>query len=242
MALVQSLWIGDHLVPMQQLSIASFLRCGHDYHLYTYGPVSGVPPGTTVCDAETILPKNRIFRHQEGFGKGSCSAFSDLFRYSLVFESGGWWVDTDLVCLGDFEFDDSFVFATEIEDDGTLLTATCAFKAPAGSGCLRHCLDVCATKDPSAIQWSEIGPYLFDNAVKQFGLAKYQVNSAVFNPINYCDFRDIVAPGFDMRRIDGSAAVHLWNQMWAAHGIDIDGQAQPGSLYDALRSRYSPRL
>ena len=37
---IQSLWIGGELSPMEQLSIASFLAHGHEYHLYSYGEVA----------------------------------------------------------------------------------------------------------------------------------------------------------------------------------------------------------
>ena len=113
MSLVQSLWIGDSLPAMQRLSISSFLRNGHGYHLYSYNDIDGVPPGTTVKDAATILPRDSIFFYQTGFGKGSYSAFSNLFRYKLLLERGGWWVDTDVVCLRHLDFQQAMVFATE---------------------------------------------------------------------------------------------------------------------------------
>src|SRR5262245_44909746 len=99
MTLVQSMWIGPTLPALQQLCIRSFLAHGHTYHLYTFEDVAGIPDGTVVCDASTILPEQSIFRYQEGFGKGSYSAFSNLFRYKLILERGGWWVDTDIACL-----------------------------------------------------------------------------------------------------------------------------------------------
>lgn len=236
---VQSLWIGRDLPPIQQLSIRSFLAHGYQYHLYVYDQdLDGVPQGTTLMDASPILPRDRIFCYQDGFGKGSYSAFSNLFRYKLIFERGGWWVDTDVVCLEPFEFDSAVVIATEREDDLSILSATCAFKSPQKSEYLEYCLDVCASKNLNEIRWSEIGPYLFDEAVKRYGHVKDQVAVEVFNPIDFFQFRDIVAPDFDMTRLAGSVAVHLWNQMWKSHEVSLD-DAPPGSLYDTLRREYS---
>ena len=42
--IIQGLWIGSELSMMEQLSIASFLKNGHDYHLYVYGDVKGKKP------------------------------------------------------------------------------------------------------------------------------------------------------------------------------------------------------
>jgi hypothetical protein len=43
--IIQSLWIGDALGPLQELSIASFLHFGHEYHLHCSKTVDNVPPG-----------------------------------------------------------------------------------------------------------------------------------------------------------------------------------------------------
>ncbi len=86
--IIQGLWIGDTLSPMEQMSIASFLRHGHEYRLYTYDPISNIPASTTIKDANQILPKDRIFTLQQGWGKGSYAVFSDMFRYLLLNKRG----------------------------------------------------------------------------------------------------------------------------------------------------------
>jgi hypothetical protein len=179
-----------------------------------------------------------VFCYQKGVGKGSYSAFSNLFRYKLIFEKGGWWVDTDVVCLRPFDFKDEFVFATEHEEDGTTLAASCVLKSPAGSAYLGYCLRVCDAKDKAKIIWGEIGPRLLDDAVKRFDLIAHRVPSQMFNPINWFEFSEIVKPEFDVARLKNSHAVHLWNQMWKKHYVDPDDDGPPDSLYALLRKRY----
>ncbi len=106
MSIVQSVWIGAVLPPLQQLSIRSFLAQGHEYHLYTYGDVENIPQDATIRDGSEVLHRDNIFCYPHGFGKGSYSAFSNLFRYKLILDRGGWWVDTDVVSLRPFQFDD----------------------------------------------------------------------------------------------------------------------------------------
>ena len=103
---IQSLWIGPRLSMMERLSIASFLQNGHSYILYAYGPVEGLPEDAELKDANEILPSCVIFTYAE---YATCSGFSNFFRYKLLLERGGWWVDTDMICLRPFEFDDLHV-------------------------------------------------------------------------------------------------------------------------------------
>jgi len=236
--IVQSLWIGTQLPSLHFLGIRSFLEHGHEFHLYAYDEIAGVPDGTTICDAASILPRDRIFCYQSGFGKGSYSAFSNLFRYALLFARGGWWVDTDVVCLKPFHFGNEFVFATERKQDSGPKAASCVIKSPPGAEFLRYCIDVCEAKDTDKIVWGEIGPQLIDDAVSRFKLGDCRVPAHVFNPIDYFDFRSIIVPGFDMSKLADSYGVHLWHQKWKSHYLDPDDDGPPDSLYGQLRKRY----
>ena len=98
----QSFWYGGGLSPYEFLCLKSFIDCGHAFDLYTYDPDLAVPAGVQVRDASELIDRSEVFVYQpEGFGKGSPSAFSNLFRSKLMVEKGGWWTDTDVVCLTD---------------------------------------------------------------------------------------------------------------------------------------------
>src|ERR1044072_2497854 len=110
---VQGLWIGAELSVMEQMSIASFLMNGHEYHLYTYEDVKHLPAGTVVKDGREILPSSMIFQYRDF---KSYSGFSNFFRYKLLLERGGWWGDTDMICLQPFDFRSEYVFSSEMSD------------------------------------------------------------------------------------------------------------------------------
>src|SRR4051812_44012710 len=95
---------------MEQLAIRSFLHHGHEFRLYTYQPVENLPPGTVELDAAEILPASAIF---ESASHKTFAGFSNFFRYKLLLEKGGWWVDSDVVCLVPFDFPTPYVFAQE---------------------------------------------------------------------------------------------------------------------------------
>ena len=79
-AIVQGLWVGPTLSVMEQLSIASFLRHGHTYHLYVYEDVQHIPAGTVVQDGNQILPSSRIFQYT---AHKTYAGFANFFRPRL---------------------------------------------------------------------------------------------------------------------------------------------------------------
>ena len=112
--IVQSLWIGSRLSNLEKLSINSFIKNGHDFHLYTYGPVEGIPPETTIKDGNDILPESEIFCYlNTRAGSSSVSAFSNIFRFKLLYLKGNYWVDTDMVCTQFLNISEPYLFTTE---------------------------------------------------------------------------------------------------------------------------------
>ena len=104
--IIQSLWIGADFSSVEKLCAQSFLDHGHEFHLYTYDDIGGVPDGAVIKDANEILPKNEIYRNQGG----SFANFSDWFRYALLNKYGNFWVDMDVVCIKPFSFEEKIVF------------------------------------------------------------------------------------------------------------------------------------
>src|SRR6185369_10191737 len=167
--IIQGLWIGPELSLMEQLSICSFLQNGHDYHLYVYDEVKNIPAGTLIRNANEILPADRIFQYH---GRPSYAGFSNFFRYKLLLELGGWWADSDTICLKAFDFPDEYVFASEIDYRGVEVVTSAIIKAPPGSSIMAYAWKVCEGKDTSRLVWGEIGPRLVARAVRKFSLSR----------------------------------------------------------------------
>ena len=231
--LIQSLWVGRQLSAMERLSIASFLHHGHDYHLFTYDEVVGLPDGAVREDARAILPESSIFQYREF---ASYAGFSNFFRYRLLLEHGGWWVDTDVVCLRPFDWDDPYVFASEPTPDGREVPASCAIKAPAGSEAMAAAWDTCRSRDPKDLRWGETGPRLVGRIIDRFGLGHFRQPATTFCPVAYHDWRRLIDPA-DSCRFDASTrAVHLWHEMWRREDADKDQDYPPGCLYERCKS------
>jgi mannosyltransferase OCH1-like enzyme len=230
---IQGLWIGDELSAMEQLSLSSFMAHGHEYHLYAYETIRNVPRGAVIRDAEEILPRARAFQYSQ---HKTWSGFANFFRYKLLLERGGWWADTDLVCIGPCDFTDDYVFSSEFSV-GRQMVNIGAIKAPAGSEVMSHAWDICQTKDPAKLVWGETGPALMEQAVMKFSLEKYVCDWRVFCPIGFRKWRRLIdADAPEMP--PSTRAIHLWHEMWRAAGQDKNVHYHPACVYERLRRTY----
>jgi mannosyltransferase OCH1-like enzyme len=234
---IQSLWVGTRLSTMERLSIASFLFHGHDYHLFTYGPVEGLPAGVVREDAREVLPESSIFQYRDF---ASYAGFANFFRYKLLLERGGWWVDTDVVCLRPFDFVDEHVFSTETCRGEEVVTSG-VIKAPAGSPVMAYAWEVCQRKNPSELVWGETGPRLMTEAVGRFSLAHSKQPFRAFCPLEYSEWHKVLEPDFEECFGRETYAVHLWNEMWREAGQDKNARYHAACLYERLKRKYLGR-
>ena len=215
---------------MEKLSIRSFLENGHEYHLYTYNELLNVPTGTTVKDGNEILPASLIFKYKD---RPSYSAFSNFFRYKLLLERGGWWVDADTVCLRAFDFPEEYVFSSQSSAEGDMPNVG-AIKVPKGSEAIAYAWQVCQSKQVAELVWGEIGPELMADVIARFALHAYVKPYYVFCPI---EWRKLLVP-YLIGVPEDAYAVHLWNSMWVFGNQDKDATYDPGCIYEQLKARY----
>ena len=236
MAAFKSLWVGSALSPIEQLCIRSFLANGHTFELFCYGDVSGVPDGCLLRDANEILRGERVFPNQEGVGAGSFSAFSDLFRYKLLHDTGGWWVDTDVVCLTAGVPVEEPLLA--LEDKEQLNTAIMKFPA-------HHPLMAQAFARADAagerVAWGQTGPMLMAELVVAFGLQSCIAPAGAFYPIHWSEHATMLSPQYEsslQQRIRGASFLHLWNEMFRRSRYDKWVRPPQGSFLYALMARF----
>ncbi|MDQ2976855.1 MAG: hypothetical protein M3R69_15775 [Acidobacteriota bacterium] len=228
---IQGLWIGPGLSVMEQLSITSFLRNGHEYHLYVYDAVKNIPVGTVIKQANEILPASRIFQYKD---RPSYAGFANLFRYKLLLERGGWWADLDTICLRPFDFSTQYVFASEM-NQGLEIVSSGIIKAPVGSKLMDYAVGVCQAKDPKRLVWGETGPRLMAEAVKKYNLENYKQPYYIFCPI--AQWHKVLEPY--VAGIHGQAyAIHLWNEMWRLTNQNKNASYHPNCIYEQLKRKY----
>jgi len=238
MALFRSLWIGDALSPHERLCIQSFLAHGHEFELFVYRPVANVPQGCRFVDAREILPEDQVFAYSVGPGKGSYSAFSNWFRYKLLLDVGGWWVDTDVVCLTADVSEPAIAMAREDDAVGRVNCAIMRF--PAGHPAMRYAYET-AVAAGQGVGWAQIGPVLTTETVQRFGLESWLAPTRSFYPIPYREFSATLRPSqhdYVAARTTGATFLHLWNEMIRRAQYNKDCRPPAGSYLRGLFDRH----
>ena len=232
---IQSLWVGPTLSAMEQLSIRSFLQHGHDFYLYVYQSTEGVPAGVKIKDANEILPHSMLFTYPD---HATYAGFSNFFRYKLLLENGGWWVDMDTVCLRPFAFEPEYVFSSQWTPGGCPQPNAGAMKVPSGSGVMRYAWERCRQMDVSKLKWGQAGPLLMASAIDACALREYVRPPDVFCPVNFGQWCRVLDPAEVWKFSEETHAIHLWNEMWRRAAQDKDKPYHPDCLYEQLKQRY----
>jgi len=246
--IIQSLWIGGELSVMERLCIASFLRNGHEFHLYAYNDVTKVPEGAVLKDAGDIIGSDRIFKYKD---RDTYAGFSNVFRYKLLFERGNYWVDTDVVCLKPFTSESDYVFAKSkrVKSDGGDLVPfwieSCVIKTPPGAEVMNYCYEESIKRNPKELNFGDIGPGLLEVGLNKFNLEKYVAAAGVYCPLTYTEWKRVISgspfiSGIDQAKMffRRSLSVHLWNEMWRESGTDKNQRFPAVSLYEILKRKY----
>jgi len=226
---IQSLWLGD-FTTMERLAVCSFLENGHEFHLYAYKSLRGVPDGVRLRDGNEIVSSDRIFKDS----RGTFAGFANAFRYKLLLERGGWWVDTDAVCLQPFQAASEHLLA--LEPDRTI--ATGVIKAPAGSELIARAWEESQRIGTKNVEWGKAGPALMGRLVDEMGFTDVETDPSVFYPIDWSDWRDLIAPGAPVEIGPRTKSVHLWSSLWTRNGADKDVEYPADCLYEELKRRF----
>jgi hypothetical protein len=251
---IQSLWIGDSLSTIERLAISSFLKNGHQFHLYTYGKVNNVPEGTVIMDAREICELDDSIQVKEGFGKGSYAPFADYFRFQMLAKKGGWWVDLDVVCLQSFQGLPDTVVATSLEIPEGDLPNCNVLSFPAGHWFPNQCLERWKDSFHEKFHYA-LGVEVVKSIVAENNAEGFLVSHHIFNPISWRHVRYLVDKPepiwqpISLKRLLGlaepigkissdSRAIHLWNEGWRQGGFDKNATYPSDSIFESLKRRY----
>ena len=252
--IVQSLWIGPQLSTLEILCCESFMKCGHIFHLYTYEPVKNIPQGVKVLDANKILP----FSELEMIKKDQLP-FSDIFRYKMLYEKGGYWVDLDMVCLKPLNFRSKYIFSSERtiqkgglrNRKGTFTSNIGILKAPKGSPFYLRVYEESMKKIKKKGKSSKNIEFmvLMKKFIPEYGLQKYVKPPAFFCPLDWWNVKEAFYPpccpdkygvlGEDQQiMLDNSYTIHLWRSLMRKRKINPDLIYSQDSLFEILKEKY----
>lgn len=252
---IQSLWIGEALSAIERLSIRSFLHHGHEYHLFVYQDVKNIPAGVILQDANEILPESEIF----SYPGGGLSGFSNWFRYELLFQKGGYWVDTDIVCLISFDFEDEFVFGLAAPSR----VGNAVLRFPGGSSLMKSLSELCRSPNTfmpydtllmrlgkirrylrgnrrGDIRFGETGPRALTKLLRHQGMISYAKPATCFFPIPWSRWKTIYDNSlkYDLDSFSTSYSIHLYHDFIRRAGFDKNASFHEHSLIEILKRKY----
>lgn len=239
--------------------MASFVANGHAVRLHVYDEPANVPHGVTLADASEVLPREHLFAHRQS---GSFALFADWFRYRLLRDRGGLWVDTDVVCLKPLDYGGEEIYGWQ--DGQTLNNAVLGL--PRGHRLAEWMASVCEHPnrflpyDSSKTRrrklqrmllrqhradaaWGETGPQGLTAAARHLDCTASALPFWHFYPIHYMNWQTVfdgTLPA-DAPLVAGSYALHLWNEMARQErGFDKNRRYSPDCLFERLCARYLP--
>jgi len=223
---INTFWNGRPPPLLVRRCLASMVDVGMAVRLYTYMPeVIPALAGVQVCDASEFIPASEYFTYDRaaGAGAGSPAAFANLFRYEMLRQQGGWWLDADIYCLRPLDFVAPYVFAPE--PIGRLIHNG-VFKVPVESPFMCELARRAREAPRQGIAWGTTGARLctdvLDKGFKE--LRRYVQPVHAFCPVHWAHIAKLVkrAAAPPSRLPAGTYAVHLFHEMWRRNYIDTN--------------------
>jgi hypothetical protein len=218
---------GPSLSLLEWLCMESFVNHGHELCLHLYEDVEA-PEGVVKVDARATLPFSEFFMFD-----GSPSAFTNIFRYKLILETGGWWVDTDVLCLNNNLPECEYAWANQdpSQINGAIL------KFPQGDSLCQKLLELSIERSRSLTAWGQLGPGLLTEVLSGAKPAGHFGSQAAFYPTHWleahlCWMQDQAK--LVQARLDGASFLHLWNSILNRMGINLNKRPPPGSYFENL--------
>jgi hypothetical protein len=228
-------WNGESLSPLEQVCIKSFIAHGHRIHLFTYNKNVVVPQGVIVESASEILPVDRLFIFEN-----SPSAFSNIFRYKLLFDKGGWWIDTDVINLKGKLPDCDFYWACE--QPGRINGAVLKF--PPAHPVSEKLLVLSQERSANLTRWGQLGPDLLTEVLSGYAPSRLSGSTQKTYPIHWLESHFPWLPEFLYQvdtRIERADFLHLWHSCLTQMGLNVQAQPPFGSFLFKLYKDYAIR-
>ena len=221
----------------EYVCINSFLEKSHNFCVYSYEELKGLPKGVELRDAAEIVSKKEYLLYKEKL-PNRWDLFSDKFRYNLLYKKGGWWVDTDIICLKkeiNIKSEDTFMCYYDNKE----INNAC-LKFPKGDAVMKYCVDyikdweIANNFEYEKLSWGLFAPPLITKAVKSLN----RLNEVYFYeyayPIEMKHSLDILKKNkkkFILEKLENSYFSHLWNEILSREGIPKNYLGRKGSFW-----------
>lgn len=240
-------WSGE-LTFYELSNLLSFKKSGFEVLVWSYENLN-LPHGILQKDASEIISENYLTLFNQNYQKQNLSSFSNLFRYELLKKHGGWWFDSDCICLRPVED-----FVKLIENKPFVL----AYENPEliGSSAMyindEEIIDSLIDEIYKRINnnnfrffWGEIGPNLITDVFVEKNIFDMVLKSKTFFPVPPSSIRLFFsAKHFSLlqEEITESYICHTWNEMFRRYNISKSILPPKDSFLDKYINEYYPDL
>ena len=238
-------WHGKALSLYEYACISSFVKNGFDVNVYSYDELR-LPGGSFLCDATEILPITDLKKYTQAGLKGNLAAFSDAFRYQLIKKKGGWWFDSDVLCLAS---SDDFVEIFKNKEIKLSLGYQAQNDVAVGvlyiddNDLLQTIIDRLESVGTD-FQWGEIGPKLVTGIINELDINHLVDPKYYFYPIykNFQKMFDPLSVEWCKERVSKSFTLHLWNDLLRRYKIPKNIMPPSGSYLHEIFLNLCPEL
>lgn len=210
----------------------SMRAAGHPVQVWSYSPSKLnflLEYGVELRDAADVIPKEFFDRV---VSKAEIRYFSDIFRYAVLYEHGGLWMDGDVIMVRPFGFRGRYFFNLQWRDGGKgHYVCGNVMYAHARSTHMRALYEesVNIFIESKTSDFGEIGPKLLSDYIS--GKAGSELRPWVFSPtfFNSIDWTETDLFGEPLESLrdylndERVIGVHLWNARTHSIGEQADG-------------------
>lgn len=231
---LNALWVEGRLSWLERACLKSAVSVGHEVTLWTYFGVEGAPEGVAVRDGREVMPESGLLKHKK---RNSWSLGSNIFRYRLMEQRCGAWMDADVYFLKPMPWlRDDVIYGWQkpgllngailyIADDSPLLPALFSWLGQRHivppwlrlKKRWRYELTKRLNLTPIPLEehhWGVAGPRAITHCAGPLGLLEHAQPVDVFYPLPPKRAKDAFNPSVDVlaETTDRTITVHLWNE------------------------------
>jgi Glycosyltransferase sugar-binding region containing DXD motif len=233
---LQTFWHGRAIGAYQLLCLRSFADRGHQVEVFSYDADLRLPGWIERRSAAEILSREQVLRplQAERF-----AIHGNLFRYALLHQRGGWWIDPDVVLLKPDLPDEKLFFAGM---DVFNRTSTGVLKFPKGHPIVKAALDKTLALGDSVPEWEHAGAPLLTDLLRQHGLDPALRTRDPLGPLSWFEVPDLFNPA---KRADietrcvSAIFLQLHDEVWRRAGVPHRLGPPEGSMLDALFEQHN---
>jgi len=227
---VQTFWHGKSMGAYQLLCLRSFADRGHQVEVFSYDRDLHLPGWIERRSAAEILPREAVLRPLQDH---RVAIHGNLFRYALLHQRGGWWIDPDVVLLRPDLPDANLFFAGA---DVFNCTATGALRFPKAHPIMESALEKTRAIGDAVADWEQTGAVLLTSLIRSHGLES-ALREPPLGPLGWFDVPDLfdAAKTDDLRqRCNSETFLQLHDDVWRRAGVPHRLGPPEGSLLDVL--------